>query len=172
MAFHFGISRGALDAGSGGREGTTNSSLPGWSYMGSESWAKKSCCLELTFNYIWSKSLCEWIQFQHVTYTVPPSQFPTVNIPDSCLKFTSIYHSSNPLCLQKHSEKLPEYHPALLTHQINFRLASFVMIMFQPITTGSACDRQWGKDLLLGNGIGSRIIFIPPNSICWTYLHY
>lgn len=42
------------------------------------------------------------------------------------------------------------FHPALLTHQMNFRLASFVVIMFQPITTGSVCDRQWGKELLLG----------------------
>lgn len=41
-------------------------------------------------------------------------------------------------------------HPALLTHKMNFRLAPFVVITFQPITTGSACDRQWGKELLLG----------------------
>lgn len=60
-----------------------------------------------------TKSSCEQIQFQYITHTVPPSQFSTVNIPDSCLMFSSVYHSSNPLCLEKHGEKLPE---AIILH--------------------------------------------------------
>lgn len=47
-------------------------------------------------------------------------------------------------------ETARSHHPALLTHQMNFRLASFVVKMFQSITTGSACDKWWGKELLLG----------------------
>lgn len=135
--------------------------------------SKKNFWVELSFNYRWNKIIV-WTNSVPVHNTYSPS-FPIFHCQHTWQLFDVFQHLS-----QFKSSVLGEtwwdtarsYHPALLTNQMNLRLASFAVIMSQTISTWSTCDKQRCKKLLFGNEFSSRMIFIQPNSVILTYLHY